>query len=99
MDKQFLLKQFRLGFKSVKDKKTGKVYYATGDLAKKISRLNYYGLIMVGVNSVLLINTTLNNPALKFVVVIGYFFAMTALFFWLGKRIIVLDDLKDIVEK
>jgi hypothetical protein len=42
MDQQALLKQFRLGFRQVKDKDTGKVYIATGYLEKNINILNIY---------------------------------------------------------
>ena len=99
MDKQYLLSQFRLGFRQVKDKETGKVYSATGFLEKKINRLNIYGLAMVVVNPALLFANQIGSLTNRLLALVAYFVFMAFIFVWVGKKIIHEADLKDIIEK
>lgn len=99
MDKQYLLKQFRLGFRQVKDKETGKTYIAEGYLEKKINRLNIYGLAMVVVNPALLFANQLGSLANRLFALVAYFVIMSFVFVWIGKKIVSEEDLKDVVEK
>lgn len=99
MDQQSLLKQFRLGFRQVKDKDTGKIYIATGNLEKKINRLNIYGLAMVVVNPALLFANQLGSLANRLFALVAYFVIMSVVWMWIGKKIINIEDMKDVVEK
>lgn len=99
MDQQSLLKQFRLGFRQVKDKDTGKIYIATGYLEKKINRLNIYGLAMVVVNPALLFANQLGSLANRLFALVAYFVIMSVVWMWIGKKIINIEDMKDVVEK
>jgi len=99
MDKEFLLKEFRLGFKKVKDKQTGKVYIATGGLEKKVSRLNTISLGMVLLSAVILFSGVIKSLPIQLAIILLYFVVMTLGLRWLGKRMITEDDLKDAVEK
>ncbi len=99
MDQQSLLKQFRLGFRQVKDKDTGKIYIATGYLEKKINRLNIYGLAMVVVNPALLFANQLGSLANRLFALVAYFVIMSVVWMWIGKKIINIEDMKEVVEK
>ena len=99
MDKQFQLKEFRLGYKKVKDKQSGKIYLATGELEKKVSRLNIISLAMVILSAVILFSGVIKSLPLQLAIILLYFVFMTLVLRWLGKRMITEDDLKDAVEK
>lgn len=99
MDQQFLLKEYRLGFKKVKDKQTGKIYWATGELERKISRLNTISLVAVLLSAVILFTGVIDSLPLQLAVILLYFVVMTIGLRWLGKRMISEDDLKDVVER
>ncbi|MGB7594397.1 MAG: hypothetical protein WBL80_02380 [Erysipelotrichaceae bacterium] len=99
MDKEFLLKEFRLGFKKVKDKQTGKVYIATGNLEKKVSRLNVISLGLVLLSAAILFSGVIKSLPIQLAIILLYFAGMTLGLRWLGKRMISEDDLKDAIEK
>jgi hypothetical protein len=99
MDKEFLLKEFRLGFKKVKDKETGKVYVATRLLEAKVSRLNTISVMAVVFGLVILIGGVFKSAPLEFAAMIIYFVLITIGLKWYGKKTINEDDLKDVVEK
>lgn len=99
MDKEFLLKEFRLGFKKVKDRQTGIVYYATGQLEKKVSRLNIISLVTVILSSIILFSGVVKSLPMQLAMLVAYFILMSIFLSWLGKRIIHEEDLVDAVEK
>jgi 4-hydroxybenzoate polyprenyltransferase len=99
MNKEFLLKEFRLGFKKVKDRQTGKVYIATGELERKVVRLNIISLSMAFLSIVLILSDVIKSLPLQLAILLVYFVLMTFVSRWLGKRMISEDDLKYAVEK
>jgi hypothetical protein len=99
MDKEFLLKEFRLGFKKVKDKETGKVYVATRQLEAKVSLLNRISVMAVVFGLVILIGGVFKSAPLEFAAMIIYFVLITLGLKWYGKKTISEEDLKDVVEK
>ncbi len=99
MDKEFLLKEFRLGFKKVKDKETGKIYVATRLLESKVSRLNTISIMAVVFGLVILIGGVFKSAPLEFAAMLIYFVLMTIGLKWYGKKTINEEDLKDVVEK
>jgi hypothetical protein len=99
MDKDFLLKEFRLGFKKVKDRQTGKVYVATGELERKVSRLNLISMVMIILSAVILFSNVIKSLPIQLAILLLYFVLITLVLRWLGKRMIVEEDLKDVVEK
>jgi hypothetical protein len=99
MDKEFLLKEFRLGFKRVKDRQTGKVYIATGELERKVVRLNIISLGMAFLSIILILSDVIKSLPLQLAILLVYFVFMTFVSRWLGKRMISEDDLKYAVER
>ncbi len=99
MDKQFLLKEFRLGFKSVKDKPNRKVYVAIGQLEKKVSRLNTISLLLVLFSTVIIFSGIIKSMPVQLLVILLYFAILTIVLKQIGKRMITEEDLKDVIVK
>jgi hypothetical protein len=99
MDKQFLLKQFRLGFRKVKDKSTGTVYLASGKLDKKVSRLNNYSILSIALCLIFLLSDVIKSLPIVIGLLLVYFIAMSFVLKEVAKRMILEEDLVDVVEK
>jgi hypothetical protein len=99
MDNDSLLKRFRLGFKKVKDTKTGIDYIATGKLEVKIWWLNAISLGMGLLSAVFLLSGIIKSLPLQLAIILLYFILATIGMKWIGKRMISEQDLVNVREK